>query len=87
LFNSAEQMQKLEKLHSKVMASVQKSLSIANLSMLLDMQATQSTMLESNAKLKSLLIASIENMHGMLPTKVRDEVVEASTSSFVDPKF
>jgi len=87
LFNSAQQMQKLGKLHSKVMAFVQKSLGIANLSMLLDLQGTQATILESNAELKSLLITSIGSMHGTLPTEVRDEVVEASTSSFADLKF
>ena len=69
------------------MASVQKSLGIANLSMLLDLQAIQASILESNVEMKSLLITSIGSMHGSLLSKVRDEVVEASTSSFANPKF
>jgi len=79
-------MKELEKLHSKVMASVQKTLGIANLSMFWDLQAIQATILKSNVELKSLLFTSFGSMHGILPAKMRDEV-EARTSSFADSKF
>jgi hypothetical protein len=66
----------LENMHIKVMSSIQKNLAIASLSVLLDVHATQATIIEQGVEMKSLLTASIKSVQGRLLPKVRAEVVE-----------
>lgn len=54
VFNSKERMEKIAQMHTKVMTSVQKNMGIASLSMLIDVHATQATILESNGTLQAM---------------------------------
>ncbi|KAG0568750.1 hypothetical protein KC19_6G043000 [Ceratodon purpureus] len=87
IFNARERKQELENMHLKVMSSIQKNLAIATVSMLLNVQASQSTIIEQGKEVKSLLTASIARAQDWMLPKVRAEVVEASRSSFADEKF
>ena len=77
----------LQNMHVKVMSSIQKNLAIASLSVLLDVRASQATIIEQGTEMKSLLTTSIESVQSRMLPEVRAQVVEASRSPFADEKF
>lgn len=86
ILNASDRKLELENMHIKVMSSILKNLQIAHLSVLLDVRASQATILEQQTEM-SILIGSIRSVQGSLLPEVRAKVVEATRSPFADEKF
>ena len=86
ILNASERKLELENMHTKVMSSILKNLQIAHLSVLLDVRASQATILERQTEM-SILIGSIRSVQESLLPEVRAKVVEATRSPFADEKF
>lgn len=95
VFNSAQRMEELKKLHRNVMTSVQNNLQMATLSIVVlnlrDNQAEGSSsnvkLLDSSAEVKSVLTTQIKNMDSNVAGEARDVALKASHASYADEKF
>lgn len=85
---SPQRLTKIQKLHRSLMMATQKHLSIASISMLLDIRTDQANLRgDLTSDLKSLLISGMADMSQTVARQVRIAASEASRASYADEKF
>lgn len=84
MLTSSERLKEIQKVHRSLMMATQKHLSVASITMLLDIRADQANL---TSDLKSLLINGMADMSQAVAREVRAAASEASQGAYGDEKF
>lgn len=84
MLTAPQRLKEIQKVHQSLMMATQKHMSIASISMLLDIRTGQANL---QGDLKSLLISGMADMSQTVAREVRIAASEASRSSYADEKF